>query len=164
MQYIGSLYARDFSSSELRDIAFSQLDIPGLPPNGFSVLALLLAAIAMHAEDEMERARITLDRAIYMALEIRMNSRTFANMERDPVLAESWRRTYWGLYVIDTMFAGSRRAPSFMFVLLSSPFSTFPLTRKQIIHNRSKRRTPLRGSRLRWSLLHVPQPLQRTRN
>ena len=114
MQYIGSLYAQDFSSAELREIAFSQLDIPGLPPNGFSVLALLLTAIAMHAEDEMERARITLDRAIYMALEIRMNSRTFANMERDPVLAESWRRTYWGLYVQDAMFAGTRRAPSFL--------------------------------------------------
>lgn len=114
MQYIGSLYAQDFSSAELREIAFNQLDIPGLPPNGFSILALLLAAIAMHAEDEMERARITLDRAIYMALEIRMNSRTFANMERDPVLAESWRRTYWGLYIQDAMFAGTRRAPSFL--------------------------------------------------
>ena len=117
MQYIGSLYAQDFASSELKELAFSQLDIPGLPPNGFSVLALLLTAIPMHAEDEMERARIILDRAIYMALELRMNSRNFANMERDPVLAESWRRTYWGLYVTDAMFAGTRRAPSFMYVL-----------------------------------------------
>ena len=65
----------------------------------------------------MERARLTLDRAIYMALEIRMNSRTFANMERDPVLAESWRRTYWSLYITDAMFAGTRRAPSFMSVV-----------------------------------------------
>jgi hypothetical protein len=123
IQYIGSLYAQDFSSAELKEQAFNQLDQPGLPPNGFTVLALLLSAVAMHAEDEMERARITLDRAIYMALEIRMNSRTFANMERDPVLAESWRRTYWGLYVCDAMFAGTRRAPSFMCVPLPSLFS-----------------------------------------
>lgn len=119
MQYVGSLYAQDFSSSELRAIAFNQLDMPGIPPNGFTVQALLLMAISMHAEDEIEHARITLDRAIYMALEIRMNSRTFANMEREPVLAESWRRTYWGLYVTDAMFAGTGRAPSFMSVSIS---------------------------------------------
>ncbi|KAG0651387.1 Zinc finger transcription factor 37 [Hyphodiscus hymeniophilus] len=114
MNYIGSLYAQDFSTSKFRDIAYNQLEVPGMPPNGFTVQALLLAAIVMQAEDEIERARMVLDRAIYMALEIRMNSRTFANMERDPVLAESWRRTYWGLYAIDAMFAGSRRAPSFI--------------------------------------------------
>jgi hypothetical protein len=114
MQYIGSMYAEDISSAELKDYAFQLLDQPGLPPNGFSVLALLLSAIAMQADDEMERARGTLDRAIYMALEIRMNSRTFANMERDPVIAESRRRTYWGLYVCDAMFAGTRHASSFM--------------------------------------------------
>ena len=117
MQYIGSLYAQDLSSSDYKDIVYNQLSILGMPPNGFTVQALLLTAIAMHAEDEMERARIILDRAICMALEIRMNSRTFANMERDPVLAESWRRTYWGLYVTDAMFAGTRRAPTFMLVI-----------------------------------------------
>jgi len=114
MQYIGSLYAPDISSSELRDLALSQLDSPNLPPNGFTVLALLLTSIAIHSEDEFRQGRVTLDRAIYMALETRMNSRTFANMERDPVLAESWRRTYWGLYVTDSMFAGIHRAPSFL--------------------------------------------------
>lgn len=126
MQYIGSLFAQDFSSSELKDVAFNQLDIPGMPPNGFTVQGLLLIAISMHAEDEMERARITLDRAIYIALEIRMNSRTFSNMERDPVLAESWRRTYWGLYVTDAMFARSRRAPHFLSVFLISLPPTNP--------------------------------------
>lgn len=135
MQYIGSLYAQEFSSSELKDIAFNQLDLPGMPPNGFTVQALLLTAIAMHGEDEMERARITLDRAIYMALEIRMNSRTFANMERDPVLAESWRRTYWGLYVTDAMFAGTRRAPSFLSVIFLTLFSPSITNENQITLN-----------------------------
>jgi len=114
MQYIGSLYAPDISSSELRDMALSQLDFPNLPPNGFTVIALMLTAIATHSEDDSGQGRAILDRAIYMALEIRMNSRTFANMERDPVLAESWRRTYWGLYITDATFAGITRAPSFM--------------------------------------------------
>ena len=86
-----------------------------LPPNGFTVQALLLAAIALHSQDDMVRSRAILDRAIYLALKIRMNSRTFANMERDPVLAESWRRTYWFMYVTDAKFAAFRNATHFMY-------------------------------------------------
>jgi hypothetical protein len=90
MQYIGSLFAIEFPSAELREAAMKQLDVPNLPPNGFTVLAMLLMAIATHGEDEMVRARAIL------------------------VLSESWRRTYWGLYITDCMFAGTRRASTFM--------------------------------------------------
>lgn len=114
MQYIGSLYAPDLPSAEFRAIALSQLDLPSLPPNGFSVQTLLLLAIAIHAEDERGQARVILDRNICMALEIGMNHRAFAGLERDPILAESWRRTYWGLYVLDGVFSGIFRASSFL--------------------------------------------------
>jgi hypothetical protein len=114
MQYIGSLYASDISSTELHAAAMSQLDISNLPPNGFTVQMLLMTAIATHGDAQLEQGRAILDRAIYLALEIRMNSRAFATMERDPVLAESWRRTFWGLYTTDAFFASSRRAPTFI--------------------------------------------------
>lgn len=117
MQYIGSLFAQDISSLELKEAAISKLELTVLPPNGFSVQALLLAAIATYCEDEMERGRALLDRAIFLSLELRMNSRTFAQMDGDNVLAESWRRTYWGLYVTDSAFARMRGAPTFMQVL-----------------------------------------------
>jgi hypothetical protein len=94
----------------------SQLDIPNLPPNGFTVKMLLMTAIATHCNAEFEQGRAILDRAIYLALEIRMNSRAFATMERDPVLSESWRRTFWGLYVTDAFLATMKRAPTFMYV------------------------------------------------
>lgn len=114
MQWIGSMFSTDIPSAELRDTAMNQLEMANLPPNGFTVQALLLAAIAVHSQDDLVKSRAILDRAIYLALEIRMNSRTFANMERDPVLAESWRRTYWYLYITDAMFAGYRKATHFM--------------------------------------------------
>ncbi|TGO36565.1 hypothetical protein BHYA_0121g00260 [Botrytis hyacinthi] len=114
MQYIGSLYAPDFPSAELRAIAVNQLDLVSLPQTGFSVQTLLLLAIAVHAQDERQRARAILDRNICMALELGMNHRAFAEMERDPVLAESWRRTFWGLYVLDGVFSGIARASSFI--------------------------------------------------
>ncbi|CZT04495.1 uncharacterized protein RCO7_10424 [Rhynchosporium graminicola] len=114
MQWIASVYSPDVSSAELRDNAMTQIELANLPPNGFTVQALLLAAIATHSQNDMAKSRAILDRAIYLALEIRMNSRTFANMERDPVMAESWRRTYWFLYITDAKFAAFRNATHFM--------------------------------------------------
>lgn len=114
MHYLGSLFAPDMTTSNLRADAMKEIEIPNLPPNGFTVQALLLTAIACHSQDELVQARAILDRAMYLALDLRMNSRTFANMERDPVMAESWRRTYWSLYLTDAMFAEIRRAPNFM--------------------------------------------------
>lgn len=114
IQYIGSLYAPDLPSAELKAIALRQLDFPTLPQNGFSVQSLLLLAIAVHAADERQQARVILDRNICMALEIGMSRREFARMERDPVLAESWRRTYWGLYTLDGVFSGIASASSFL--------------------------------------------------
>jgi hypothetical protein len=108
------MYSSDTPSAELREIAMNQIEMANLPPNGFAVQTLLLAAIATHSQGDMIRSREILDRAIYLALEIRMNSRTFANMERDPVLAESWRRTYWFLYITDAKFAAFRNATHFM--------------------------------------------------
>ncbi|KAF4632691.1 hypothetical protein G7Y89_g5442 [Cudoniella acicularis] len=114
MQYIGSLYSPSISSSSYRTAALATLDLPSLPPTGFSVQTLLLTAIALHCEDEFTLARAVLDRAVFLAVELRMNCKEFALLETDPVLAESWRRTYWGLYTTDSTFAGIRRAPSFI--------------------------------------------------
>ncbi|KUJ24551.1 uncharacterized protein LY89DRAFT_679662 [Mollisia scopiformis] len=114
MHYLGSLFLPDMASSELRAAALREIELVNLPPNGFTVQALLLTAIAVHSQDELVHARAILDKAIYLALDLRMNSRTFANMERDPVMAESWRRTYWFLYMTDALFAAIRRAPNFL--------------------------------------------------
>lgn len=114
MQYIGSIFVPEISSPDFRDLAIGQLDSSSLPSNGFNVLALLLAAIATHSQDLLDQGRAFLDRAIYMALDLKMNSRMFANMEYDPVLAECWRRTYWGLYITDSIIAGIQQQPTFL--------------------------------------------------
>lgn len=100
-------------SSDLRRSAIKEIEDPNLPRNGFTVQALLLTAIAVHAQDDLIQARDILDKAISLALELRMNSRTFASMEQDPVIAESWRRTYWFMYGTDAIFAAIRRASNF---------------------------------------------------
>ncbi|KAH8679961.1 hypothetical protein BGZ60DRAFT_241269 [Tricladium varicosporioides] len=110
MQYIGSLYSPTTSSQPYRDLALAQLDLPSLPPTGFTVQTLLLTAIALQCEDDFTFARVVLDRAVFLAVEMRMNCREYSLMEADPVLAESWRRTYWGLCTADETISGGLRA------------------------------------------------------
>ncbi|RDL33227.1 uncharacterized protein BP5553_08666 [Venustampulla echinocandica] len=113
MEYVGSLYDPDISTNEQRDLALEQLEIATLHPTGFTVQALLLTANALDLEDRTDLSRTVLDTAIYLALELRMNIQEFASLEPDQVLAESWRRTYWGLCSMDSTFGGSTtRAPS----------------------------------------------------
>ena len=157
MQYIGSLYAPDISSADLRDLALSQLDLPSLPPNGFTVLALLLTAIATHCEDAFDQGRSILDRAIYMALEIRINSRTFANMERSRAGRELEKNVLGPLYHRRDIRQNSTSS-QFLVSIPNHSLQRQKLTKNQIIHHRSERRTSVRRMRLRWCmfyLLHV---------
>jgi nicotinate-nucleotide pyrophosphorylase (carboxylating) len=74
----------------------------------------MIFAIAQHSSDLKLEARITMDAAIAVALELGINSREFAehNGEGNPVLEESWRRTYYFLHLTDQHFA----------VVVNSPF------------------------------------------
>ncbi|KAI9679757.1 MAG: hypothetical protein M1817_004771 [Caeruleum heppii] len=87
--------------------------MPGHP--GFAVQALLFLAIAVHCNDDFDEARSILNQAIEIALHIGMQSRTYSAAfgEGSRVLEESWRRTWWGLYVTDGVFAGIRHRPTF---------------------------------------------------
>jgi hypothetical protein len=116
MQYIGSLIAPTTALSEsLRLLARGILPSSSLPPNGFSVQSLLLLAIAEHCMNEFEEARYILDEAIHLALKLNMQSQLFATVhgESCAVLEESWRRTWWTLYVTDGVFSGIRHCLTF---------------------------------------------------
>lgn len=116
MEYTGSLFAtKATANGDLRQRAERMLlvDIP--PPTGFTVLALLILAITTHSNNELSRGREIMDRAIQVALDIKLNSSSFAaaNGEDCPVLEESWRRTWWFLYVSDGIFAGIHHCSGF---------------------------------------------------
>jgi hypothetical protein len=115
LEFIGSLFAQTSNKKAMQERAESILLVDSLPDNGFSVQALLTFAIAVHSCDEFTNARSILDRAIQMALRIDMNSETFAtsNGEGSAVLAESWRRTWWYLFLTDGIFSGIRHRTSF---------------------------------------------------
>ncbi|KAB8542093.1 hypothetical protein FH972_025556 [Carpinus fangiana] len=108
MEFVGSIYEPDWNSEAFRQVAHDTLShLDDLPENGFTIQALLLFAIALHCSDEYNTADHFLDQALDMALSLQMNLQDFAtrNGEGSRILEESWRRTYWTLFLMDGLFA-----------------------------------------------------------
>lgn len=114
IELIGSHYAGSTTTEEQKLLLLQLLSGP-LAETGFTVQALLLLALTLEWTGESDNAEQTLSRAKTMALSICMNQHEFAtdNANSDPVVAESWRRTWWELFVVDCLFAGIRHYPTF---------------------------------------------------
>ncbi|KAL2809646.1 hypothetical protein BJX63DRAFT_404933 [Aspergillus granulosus] len=107
MRYIGAHYYPDPSLKQaLQQPAYSFLTDPTLR-DGFTVQALLLLAIVDHSQCHEQSAHRLLQTAVSLALEIGLHHACFAmeNSYGQPVLEESWRRTYWELYIVDGWLA-----------------------------------------------------------
>ncbi|KAI1081941.1 hypothetical protein F5B20DRAFT_533765 [Whalleya microplaca] len=96
IKYCGSLYTSQVSSDELREAAFSAA-CSSVPFTVQSVQGLLILSIAAFGEMKFEHHLGWANRAIRMAVELGMNRKTFADSMSDPVIAESYRRTWWCL-------------------------------------------------------------------
>ncbi|KAJ4983331.1 C6 transcription factor [Stagonosporopsis vannaccii] len=107
LEWIGSLYASWCLSEPYYQAALEAISSPLLPRTPFNVQAVMLFAIAQHHQDFRPESRKTLDLAILIALELDMNKRDFARLwgEGNPVLEESWRRTWYMLAISDQHFA-----------------------------------------------------------
>ncbi|KAJ0418099.1 hypothetical protein BJY00DRAFT_194945 [Aspergillus carlsbadensis] len=115
MRYIGAHYYPDPSLKQaLRQPAYGFLADPTLR-DGFTVQALLLLAIVDHSSCQEQSAHRLLQMAANLALEIGLHHGGFA-LEQSyghPVLEESWRRTYWELYIVDGLLAAMREQSPF---------------------------------------------------
>jgi hypothetical protein len=116
LHWIGSLYAPWTPSEPFYDVAAEVMNEASLAHTPFNVQALVLFALAQYHSDMKTEARKSLDKAIDIALDLRMHERYFAQLygEGGAVLEESWRRTWYVLYIVDQHFA----------VVSNSPFYT----------------------------------------
>lgn len=110
--YIGSLFSASVSSEDhSREVQNTLTAVRARvrPVTGFDVQAVLLYSIALYWSNEPEYGTMLLDEAIEMAVGLGMNRREFATSqgEDNPVLEESWRRTWWLFYTTDAHIAGS---------------------------------------------------------
>jgi nicotinate-nucleotide pyrophosphorylase (carboxylating) len=122
LEWIGSIYASWCPSEPYYQAALEAMSSPLLPRTPFTVQALMLFAIAQHHQDMRPESRKTLDHAILIALELDMNKRDFARVygEGNPVLEESWRRTWYILSVTDQHLAIVMNSPIYQLANMPS--------------------------------------------
>jgi hypothetical protein len=116
MRYIGSLYIdAGPARAQYLDEALRLCYLNTTPRDGFLVQALLLLIVGLDGSWQHEKSNQLLADCERLALEINLNTRQFASMHgrSNPVLEESWRRTWWDLYVCDGMIAGVHRLTNF---------------------------------------------------
>ena len=114
VQLIGSQYTSAFSRDVLRDRTDDELaDLPKDSP--YAVQSLLLYAICLYAGSERAKAVRILARASDLAIELALNRADYASTYgvQDALVEESWRRTWWELYVVDGSFAAMQRQTTF---------------------------------------------------
>ncbi|KAF5649697.1 Zn(II)2Cys6 transcriptional activator [Fusarium sp. NRRL 52700] len=115
IRWIGSLYIEQDSSHSLFADASRLIDDAPLR-NGFLVQAMLLIIIGLDGNRQEKKARKLMADAREIAIQIKLNSCPFAatNGRGIPVLEESWRRTWWELYVVDALMSGVHQTNSFV--------------------------------------------------
>lgn len=115
MRYVGSFYVKAASTDYTAQEVTQLLSRNDCVRDGFTVQALLLFAIGLDGNTEFDRAYEVLKQAQDLALDLGMNHRGYAVMHGEglAVLEESWRRTWWELYVVDGMIAGVHERTSF---------------------------------------------------
>lgn len=96
--YVGSKYADNVDSTSLRNDAY-EMASGELPETVWSVQALLCMCIAAFGEHHDDYCSLWFDRTRDLALRLGLQYKSFADAEEDPILAESYRRTYWALYI-----------------------------------------------------------------
>jgi hypothetical protein len=123
IQYVGALYVTTANRQTYEELLNAQFNDPLVVKDGTHVQALLLYAIGLHVNDKEDESCQYMYMAVNLALQLGLNNRLFAltNGGAHTMLEESWRRTWWELYVIDGMFAGVN--PKYVMQLREVPVS-----------------------------------------
>ncbi|CAM1504464.1 Fc.00g020550.m01.CDS01 [Cosmosporella sp. VM-42] len=96
--YIGSVYTNAINSEPLRNKAYS-MATGTLNTTVWNVQALLCMSITAFGEGSVDLCGEWFRKAVEMALDLGLQNKGFADSEENLILAESYRRTYWGLYL-----------------------------------------------------------------
>lgn len=117
MRWVGSLFIENIDRNikdNFRQTALQLLD-DNPPSNGFLVQAMMILIVGLDGNCDQDKAREILMKAESLALALQLNTRAFAAAHGRglPVLEESWRRTWWDLFIIDGMIAGVHQVTNF---------------------------------------------------
>ncbi|KAJ6437699.1 putative AC transposase [Purpureocillium lavendulum] len=121
MRYIGAIFCvsepqESPPTEEQIDTAFLEaLEAPTASDDYSLAQSHLLYSMVLYWRGHPDKSRFHMDTAVAMALESGMFLREFAmrHAPDDPVLAESIRRTWWQIYIVDAYYAAIRRSSTF---------------------------------------------------
>lgn len=108
IRLIGHLYSTKELSHPLQDAVEASLSVAE-ETDPFTTQSRLLFSIVLFWHRFNREARREMDAAVSMARDVGMFLREYA-LEHgggSPVLAESWRRTWWMLFIVDAYYAGT---------------------------------------------------------
>ncbi|KAI1213317.1 uncharacterized protein F4807DRAFT_470701 [Annulohypoxylon truncatum] len=117
MRWVGSLYIdAGPSRATFFEEAIRLIYAPGVAKDGYLVQAMVIVLIGLDGNCQQERAREILSDVERIAIEIGLYTRSFATLHGGgiPRVEESWRRTWWDLFVVDGMVAGVHRQSNFL--------------------------------------------------
>lgn len=105
VQFIGSSFMPAVSTEMYKEALDRHINNGNFPRDAWSVQALMLFAIGLHAHNEVPRAAQVFIIAQTLTLELGLNRMEFALVhgENDPQLEESWRRTWWSMFTVNGM-------------------------------------------------------------
>lgn len=115
MRFIGSLYVDPKLSSKLAEEARTSLYAPECPQDVSRVQGLLLLCIGIDGLTMQEQALETLQHTITLAMQLGMHTRDFATAHGhgSALHEESCRRTWWEIYLVDGLIAGTHQKSMF---------------------------------------------------
>jgi hypothetical protein len=117
MRWVGSLY---IEIGPMKATFFEEtmrlLYAPETPRDGFLIQAMIIAIIGLDGCRQNDKAKNILADAEQLAIEIGLYTRGYSTVHGggNPRLEESWRRTWWDLFVVDGMIAGVHRQTNFL--------------------------------------------------
>ncbi|KAI8951661.1 hypothetical protein F4801DRAFT_278704 [Xylaria longipes] len=117
MRWVGSLYIEvGPARGTFFDETMRLLYAPETPKDGFLVQAMIVAIVGLDGCRNNDKARDILTDAEQIAIELGMYNQPYAVTYGcgNPRLEESWRRTWWDLFVVDGMIAGVHRQTNFL--------------------------------------------------
>lgn len=122
MRFVGSIYLSSHQPllrpkcSQLEELVSSTLaHTPTTSINLFMVQCHLIYSVCLYWRGNIPKSRIHMGMARQLALDLGMHQREFAidHGNGDSVLEESWRRTWWQVYIVDAFYSAIRRSADF---------------------------------------------------
>ena len=108
IRFVGNLYhTREWSMSQKESVEKSISEVS--PSDPIVVQCRLLYSMALFWYDYKTESQLQMNMATKLATDLQMFRHEFATAQEadDLVLRESWRRTWWMLYIVDAYYAGT---------------------------------------------------------